>query len=138
MSKISVLVLGIEPTTIDFEDPAYSAFSSWSAETTQAGLDHDIRKLMEKGYDADLCLAPVQDLPAAVGAQLRAKTYHCVVIGAGVRTINKNFLLLEKIINVVFENAPNAKVCFNTKPDDSTEAVMRWVSPTGKGLDVQV
>jgi hypothetical protein len=35
--------------------------------------------------------------------------------------------LFEKLINVVHQNAPTAKLCFNTKPSDTAEAVQRWV-----------
>jgi hypothetical protein len=49
------------------------------------------------------------------------------LIGAGIRLIPSSFLLFEKLINVVHANAPQAKLCFNTKPSDTAEAVMRWV-----------
>jgi hypothetical protein len=35
--------------------------------------------------------------------------------------------LFEKLINVVHECAPHAMLCFNTKPTDTAEAVLRWV-----------
>jgi hypothetical protein len=49
------------------------------------------------------------------------------MIGAGVRKIDRHFLLFERLVNVVHEHAPRAKLCFNTKPDDTAEAVKRWV-----------
>jgi hypothetical protein len=36
-------------------------------------------------------------------------------------------LLFEKLINPVHARAPNAKICFNTTPSDTVEAVQRWV-----------
>ena len=59
--------------------------------------------------------------------KLRSKPYDCVMIGAGIRLAPGNFLLFEKLINAVHANAPQAKLCFNTKPGDTAEAVMRWV-----------
>jgi hypothetical protein len=50
-----------------------------------------------------------------------------VLIGAGIRAMPGNFLLFEKLINVVHANAPQAKLCFNTRPTDTAEAVMRWI-----------
>jgi len=35
-------------------------------------------------------------------------------------------LLFEKLINLVHEHAPGAKICFNTTPADTAEAVQRW------------
>jgi hypothetical protein len=37
------------------------------------------------------------------------------------------FLLFEKLVNVVHENAPGARLCFNTRPDDTAESVQRWI-----------
>jgi hypothetical protein len=35
--------------------------------------------------------------------------------------------LFEKLLNLIHEQAPHAKICFNTTPGDTTEAVQRWV-----------
>ena len=35
--------------------------------------------------------------------------------------------LFEKLLNVVHVLAPGAKICFNSSPADSAEAVQRWV-----------
>jgi hypothetical protein len=50
-----------------------------------------------------------------------------VIIGAGVRANPKYFLLFEKLLNVVHELAPKARIGFNTKPTDTVEAVRRWL-----------
>jgi hypothetical protein len=64
---------------------------------------------------------------SCVASQLRAKEYGCVIIGAGVRANPKYFLLFEKLVNVVHELAPKARIGFNTKPTDTVEAVQRWL-----------
>ena len=77
-------------------------------------------------FDAQLCLTYFGEIAeASVAAALEIKPYECVLIGAGVRAIGKNFLLFEKLINVVHQMAPQAKICFNTKPNDSIAAVQR-------------
>jgi len=99
-----------------------------NASKVQAGLDADVASLISLGYDAALCLTDFGETSeATVTAALDAKAYDCVVIGAGVRTIGKNFLLFEKLINVVHNKAPQAKICFNTGPNDSLAAVQRWI-----------
>ena len=45
-----------------------------------------------------------------------------VLVGAGVRTDIEEFTLFEKLINVVHQLAPSAKICFNTGPTDSVDA----------------
>ena len=64
---------------------------------------------------------------AVVQGQLKQKRFDCVLIGAGVRTIPSNFMLFEKLINVVHEHAPQARLCFNQLPSDIAEAVKRWL-----------
>jgi hypothetical protein len=51
-----------------------------------------------------------------------------VLIGAGLRQPGERLLLFEKIINLVHELAPNTRICFNTMPADSVDAVRRWVA----------
>ena len=62
-----------------------------------------------------------------MSAGLKEKTFDCVLIGAGIRTIPPMFLLFEKLVNAVHEGAPHAKICFNTVPEDSAASVQRWV-----------
>jgi hypothetical protein len=37
--------------------------------------------------------------------------------------------LFEKVLNLVHALAPAARVCFNTTPADTAEAVRRWIEP---------
>ena len=64
---------------------------------------------------------------SAVTSCLRAKQYDCVIIGAGVRANPKYFLLFERLLNLVHELAPQARIAFNTMPTDTVEAVQRWL-----------
>jgi len=52
--------------------------------------------------------------------------YACILIGAGARIDSDEFLLFEKLINVVHKVAPGANLCFNTGPTDSIDAIKRW------------
>lgn len=124
----SVLIVGLEPTLVDFSDPAMAAFPDLDAQKIRAGLEADKATLQALGYDAELCLTDTGDTAAEVlKARLAGKKYDGVLIGAGVRTIPRNFMLFEQLINVAHEHAPGAKLCFNTRPDDTAEAVKRWV-----------
>ncbi len=123
----SVLSIGLQPQLINFADPAYAAFPGLTAEKVQGGLDKDIAALNALGYDAKLCLTDFgETAEAVIRTTLQQKRYDCVVIGAGMRAIDKNFLLFEKVLNVAHEHAPQARICFNTSPFDTAEAVQRW------------
>src|SRR6266545_1445685 len=68
---------------------------------------------------------------AAVGAMLYNRQNCLIDLGAtaeGVvlKALAENTLLFERIINAVHQHAPSAKLCFNTNPNDTVEAVQRW------------
>jgi hypothetical protein len=52
-------------------------------------------------------------------------------VGAGIRLQPHHHLLFEKIVNIVHEHAPQARICFNTTPLDTSDAVLRWISGPG-------
>ncbi len=88
----------------------------------------DSERLRGLGYEVDSCLTDLGETAERVlEEKLRTRAYDSVLIGAGIRVIPSSFLLFEKVINVVHANAPQAKLCFNTKPSDTAEAVQRWV-----------
>jgi hypothetical protein len=121
--KKRVLVIGLEPTLVDF-----SLVPDMNAEKVLMALKADQAKLNALGYDTLLCLTDLGSTAEAVVSQkLSESTFDCILIGAGIRTLPTYFLLFEKLINVVHQNAPESKLCFNTKPSDTAEAVQRWV-----------
>jgi len=128
MTKPIVLSVGLEPSLIDFSDSAYDAFPGMTADKVMAGLNRDIATLTDLGYDAELCLVDFgKTAKAVLQEQLGKRAYDCIVIGAGVRLIAQNTPLFEQLINVAHQHAPAARLCFNTRPDDTAAAVQRWV-----------
>jgi hypothetical protein len=122
----SVLVVGLDPTLIDFSQPGYPP--GMNATKVFAGIESCENELTRLGYSVQTCLTDFGDTAeAVVQTQLKHKRFNCVLIGAGVRTIPSNFMLFEKLVNVVHEHAPQAKLCFNQLPSDITEAVKRWM-----------
>ncbi|MCP9799886.1 hypothetical protein [Synechococcus sp. RedBA-s] len=127
-AKKCVLLVGLRPELIDFSDPAYAAFPGLDGAKVTAALTADQLSLNTMGYDAKLCLTDFgETAEAVIREKLSEKDYDCILIGAGVRTIAPNFLLFEKLINIIHEHAPAARICFNTKPSDTAEAVKRWI-----------
>lgn len=118
-----VLVIGLEPSLVDF-----SSMPDMNAQKVLAGLHADQAKLNALGYDAHLCLTDLGTTAEALVRQaLAGEPFDCIVIGAGLRTVPTYFLLFEKLLNVVHQHAPKARICFNTRPSDTAEAVQRWV-----------
>ena len=122
----SILVIGLDPTLIDFSQPGYAP--DMDAEKVLAGLKASDDELTRLGYSVQMCLTDFgETAEEAVRNRLEQEQFDCILIGAGVRTNPSNFLLFEKLINVVHKHAPQAKICFNTMPNDTAAAVKRWV-----------
>jgi hypothetical protein len=122
----SVLMVGLDPTLIDFSEPGYPP--GMDATKVFAGLKSSEDELTRLGYSTQMCLTDFGETAEAVVHDiLKQKQFDCILIGAGVRTNPSNFMLFEKLINVVHEHAPQARLCFNTLPSDVAAAVKRWI-----------
>ena len=120
----SVLLIGLDPTLIDFSQPGYPP--GMTAEKVFAGLKACEGELTGLGYSVEMCYTDFgETAEAVVRNHLGQKRFNCIMIGAGVRAVPANFLLFEKLINVVHEHAPQARLCFNTVPSDTAAAVQR-------------
>ncbi len=127
MSGVRVLILGLDPSLIDFSQPAYGAFPGMTADKVRAALRADETHLKTLGYDIETCLTDFgATAEQAVREKLSHKSFDCIVIGAGVRLVAENTPLFEKLINAVHVHAPQARLCFNTGPSDNAEAIRRW------------
>ena len=122
----SVLLIGLDPTLIDFSQPGYGP--GMNATKVLAGLKASEDELTRLGYSVQMCLTDFGETAGAVvQSQLKQKRFDCILIGAGVRANPSNLILFEKLVNVVHEHAPQAKICFNTLPGDTAAAVKRWL-----------
>lgn len=118
-----ILLLGLLPSVVDL-----SQIPGLTEEKLASGLAAQEKSLRDLGFDARWCLLDLgETAEAVVRATLAASAYDVILIGAGVRTIPAYFTLFERLINVVHEHAPRAKICFNTRPDDTRESVLRWI-----------
>jgi hypothetical protein len=123
----SALLIGLDPELIDFSLPEFAAFPGMTAAKVMAGLNAAQEGMKAFGFDVQDCFTDFgQTAEAVVTAKLQESQFDCIMIGAGIRTIPSNFFLFEKLINVVHEHAPHSKICFNTKPTDTMEALQRW------------
>jgi len=124
--KKSVLVVGLDPTLIDFAQPGYPP--DMDAAKVFASIKSSEEQLTRLGYRVQTCMTDFgETAEAVVRDDLKRQQWDCVMIGAGVRTVPSNFLLFEKLVNVVHEHARQAKICFNQLPADIGESVKRWV-----------
>lgn len=120
--KKRVALIGWNPEVVD-----YSKWPDLTPEKLVAALEADRYKLRKLGYEANLLFFDYAETAfSVVKNALDQENYDCVLIGAGVRTVPEHFIVFERLVDAVHESAPKAKVCFNTNPNDTAEAVQRW------------
>jgi hypothetical protein len=121
-----VLLVGYDPKSVDFSDPALPP--GMTAEKIYAGVQVALKQMTDRGWEADCCYVhPDQTAGPAVERQLAVKTYDCVVVGGGIRLLPKGLTHFEVIINAIHRAAPAAAIAFNTRPEDSAHAAGRWL-----------
>lgn len=126
-----VLLLGYDPETVDFSDPALPP--GMTAEKVHAGIAVALKQFAERGWEADVgFIRPDATAGPTVERQLASKSYDCIVVGAGVRLPPRRLGDFEAVINAVHKGAPGAAIAFNTRPEDSADAAARWL-PIGTG-----
>jgi hypothetical protein len=113
-----VLVIGLDPVRIP----------GWDPEPVVAKIRRGQARFGELGIDADFCLVAPDDKPeAAIVEALTGADYACVVVGGGIRTYEPLLELFEKVINLVRQHAPGAAIAFNSTPEDTADAALRWL-----------
>ena len=119
----TVLAVGLDPACVDL-----TSMPGLTADLIKNYIESELERVRGLGYAVDGCLVCTDGTAVeALLDRLRNKVYDCVMVGAGLRAPDQ-LLLFENLVNVIHEHAPQAKICFNTKPKDSAEAVQRWVS----------
>jgi hypothetical protein len=125
MAMKTVLAIGIDPAVVDV-----SRFPGLTSDLLRSYIDAELRRLGDDGYDVVPCLVDFGATATQVTtAALASRPFDCVMIGAGLRESPEHLLLFEQIINLVHRLAPTARICFNTSPADTVDAVRRWVQP---------
>jgi len=125
MAQKNIMSIGLHPDVVD-----YSMFPGLTHEKLAMGLKMQEEQLQKLGFGTTFLLVDLGATAEDVARRaLQEKEYDAVVIGAGVRTPPPHLPLFEKLLNVVHECAPKAKICFNTRADDTAEALLRWVKP---------
>lgn len=64
---------------------------------------------------------------AELRAQLNEHNYGIALIGGGIRLLPENTVLFERIVNVLVDLAPKIRLSFNTSPENTLDAVGRWL-----------
>ncbi len=121
-----VLLVGLDPATVDFSDPALPP--GMTAEKIDEGVKVALADMAERGWQAENCfIKPDETAAPVVERRLAEGRYDCVVIGAGVRLPPSRLVLFEAVVNAVHRAAPRATIAFNTRPEDTGAAAARLI-----------
>jgi hypothetical protein len=121
-----VVLIGLDPGTVDFSDPALPP--GMTAEKIHAGVKLALADFAARGWHAQNCfINPDKTAVRTVERCLAGHVYGCVVIGTGLRLPPGRLVLFETVVNVVHRAAPQAAIALNTRPEDSGAAATRWV-----------
>jgi len=119
MARGRVLVIGLDPVRIP----------GWDPEPVVAAIARGHSRFGEYGIEADMCLVAPDDgdAEAAIVEALAAGEYACVVVGGGIRKHEPLLGFFEKVVNLVRLHAPGAAIAFNSTPEDTADAALRWL-----------
>ncbi|MFF4271912.1 hypothetical protein [Streptomyces sp. NPDC001536] len=120
-----VLSVGLHPRVLD-----YSRMPEGVDEVTfTARIEAAHTALREAGFDVVPCLIDTDPdrSEAAVRERLRADTFGLAMIGGGVRMAPENTVLFERLVNVLTEEVPGIRLCFNSSPENTVETLRRWI-----------
>ena len=117
-----VFAIGLDPDCADF-----SGLQNITPELVRVYIHSQLERVRAAGYAVDeyLIRPGINDGDSLADA-MQAGHYDCIMIGAG-RRANEHIVLFEKTLNLAHRYQPRAKICFNTSPADTLEAVQRWM-----------
>jgi hypothetical protein len=126
MAMKRVLLVGLDPATVDFSDPALPP--GMTAEKITAGIKLGLADIAARGWLAENCfINPNETAVPTVERHLGDGHYDCVVVGAGVRLPPSRLALFEAVVNAIHRAAPQAAIAFNSRPEDTGAAAARWI-----------
>ncbi|MDN3025470.1 hypothetical protein [Streptomyces sp. S.PB5] len=122
-----VLSVGLHPRVLDYSRMPGGV----DEEAFTARIEAAHTALREAGFDVVPCLIDTDPdrSETAVREQLKAHAFGVAMIGGGVRMAPENTVLFERLVNVLTEAAPGIRLCFNSSPENTVEALSRWIRP---------
>jgi hypothetical protein len=95
-----VLLIGFDPATVDYSDPAPPP--GMTAEKIHAGVELALADMAARGGQAENCfISPDEIAVPTVLRRLASGRYDAVVVGAGLRLPPNRLALFEAVVNAV-------------------------------------
>jgi hypothetical protein len=116
-----VLVIGLDPSRVP---------GPWDPKPVAEAIEVGLAEFAMHGVGVETCLIGLDggdDVEAVVGSALQSHAWECVTVGGGLRHSDDQVELLEAVINLVRQHAPDAAIAFNRTPATIYEAAARWL-----------
>ncbi len=118
----AILIVGEDPDSIKPEDLPPGV----TVDGIRAALDGARAALLARGHEVGVLLTTSADrIASELAGAVRGRSFDVIVIGAGLRVLPPMALHFERLMNAIREHAPDARLAFNTRPDDTAEAAER-------------
>ncbi len=87
--------------------------------------------LRDAGFNFVPCLVDASPDAAeqVIRDHLQDAQFGLAMVGGGIRMVPEHTLLFERIVNVLHEVSPGIRLCFNITPDNTVDALRRWIAP---------
>ena len=122
-----MLSIGIHPRSLDYSRLP----DDFDEAVLTARIERGNAALRDAGFNFVPCL--VDSSPDAAEHQIRDRLQETQIglamIGGGIRMMPEHTELFERIVNVLHESSPEIRFCFNTAPDNTVDALRRWITP---------
>ncbi|MFD9032710.1 hypothetical protein ACFVZW_16400 [Streptomyces sp. NPDC059567] len=127
MENTKTLSIGLHPRSLDYS----TLPDGFDEASLTARIAAGNAALREAGFDVVTCLVDPSpdDAEAAVRGLLKDEDFGLAMIGGGVRMMPEHTLLFERLVNVLIEAVPGIRLCFNTSPETTVDALRRWLEP---------
>lgn len=121
-----VLFIGLLPDALSTEELAPF---NMTVEQLAAQIERGWAAIQADGVVGELC--GISKDPDETEAELRKRfaeqSFGVAVIGGGVRLLPQHTILFERIVNVLIDLQPDIRLSFNTSPENTLEAIRRWL-----------
>jgi hypothetical protein len=121
-----VLFIGFLPEALTTEELAPLKLA---VEEVAAQMERGWAAIQAEGVVGEMC--GISKDPDEAEAELRKRfaehSFGTALIGGGVRLLPQNTVLFERIVNVLIDLQPNIRLSFNTSPENTLEAIRRWL-----------
>jgi hypothetical protein len=121
-----VLFIGFLPEALTAEELA--PLKMTVAEVA-AKFERSWAAIQAEGVVGEMC--GISKDPDETEAELRKRfaerSFGVALIGGGVRLLPEHTVLFERVVNVLVDLQPNIRLSFNTSPENTLEAIGRWL-----------